>query len=525
MIDATPYALPDHVLERFRAVLPGDAVHTERADLDEFRDPYWPQSDRRYDASAVLYPSTTEEVQEIVRIADEFRVPLWTSSQGRNNAYGGPSPRVEGSVQISLRRMNRVLEINHTLAYAVVEPGVRWSDLADALEAEGGDLLVSVPDVGWGSVVGNAMDNGVSYLPLGENFMAPTGMEIVLADGSLLRTGLGAQPGNKSWHLYKRGLGPSLDALFTQSNYGIVVKMGVWLMPKPESMVSLNLTVPRNDQLAQAVDIMRELRMSGAIRGVPGLFSFPILAWQFPELGEYMGGKGALPEEELQRLADESGLGRWGVRVGVWGDTPVVEHSVRRIKERWAEIEGSSVSREAWFTREQWGPFTTFADHVNGAAPTLDMLDGLAPGVGHLGFSPVVPLVGEEVAKFTDLFDAYVREHFNGNLSAAMLILNERCIVIVVELDLVMADEAGVLRMYEQLQHMTEYFASFGVTEYRAHLAMMDVASEQLSFGDHAYRRFVETIKDAVDPNGILAPGRHGVWPQAYRDGMPPGRR
>ncbi len=36
-------------------------------------------------------------------------------------------------------------------------------------------------------------------------------------------------------------------------------------------------------------------------------------------------------------------------------------------------------------------------------------------------------------------------------------------------------------------------------------------------FGDHAYRRFVQEIKDAVDPNGILAPGRHGIWPTAMR--------
>jgi 4-cresol dehydrogenase (hydroxylating) len=46
----------------------------------------------------------------------------------------------------------------------------------------------------------------------------------------------------------------------------------------------------------------------------------------------------------------------------------------------------------------------------------------------------------------------------------------------------------------------------------------MDLASDQYSFGDHAYRRFCEAIKDAVDPNGILAPGRHGIWPSAMRD-------
>jgi 4-cresol dehydrogenase (hydroxylating) len=46
----------------------------------------------------------------------------------------------------------------------------------------------------------------------------------------------------------------------------------------------------------------------------------------------------------------------------------------------------------------------------------------------------------------------------------------------------------------------------------------MDVAAEQYSFGDHAYLRFVERIKDAVDPNGILSPGKQGIWPRALRE-------
>jgi 4-cresol dehydrogenase (hydroxylating) len=525
MVDAAPFTLPAAALARFREILPEDAVHVDDADRDQLRDPYWFQEDRSYDSSAVLYPTKVEEIQDIVRAANEFGVPVWTSSQGRNNGYGGPSPRVKGSVLISLRRMNKVLEINHELAYAVVEPGVRWMDLAEALEAEGGDLLLSVPDVGWGSIVGNSMDNGVSYLPNGADFMAPTGLEVVLPDGELLRTGLGSVPGNKAWHLYKRGLGPTLDAFFAQSNFGIVVRMGVWLMPKPEAMASLQLSIPRNDQLGQAIDIIRELRMSGAIRGVPGVYSFPVMAWQVPELGEYMGGKGALPEEELQELAERSGLGRWSVGVGVWGDGPVVEHHVNKIKERWAEIEGSSVGHEGRYTREQWGPFDNFRDKINGAHPTLDMLDLVPKGIGHLAFSPVIPLVGEDVQRFEQLISAYLLEHLNANLSAGMTIINDRSLIIVVNIDLVLDDQEQVENAYRIIRDMIEHFGKLGYSEYRAHIDIMDTASAQYSFNDHSYRRFIETIKDAVDPNGIISPGRHGIWPAQYRDGLPPGKR
>ena len=141
-------------LDAFRSVLGPDAVLAGEDELREFRDPFAYATWDDYTASAVLMPQTVEEIQQIVRIANERKVPLWTHATGMNNGYGGPAPRVKGSVIVSLRRMNRVLEINEDSAYAVVEPGVRWFDLYDALQAGGHRLMVSIPDLGWGSVVG-----------------------------------------------------------------------------------------------------------------------------------------------------------------------------------------------------------------------------------------------------------------------------------------------------------------------------------------------------------------------------------
>jgi 4-cresol dehydrogenase (hydroxylating) len=72
-------------------------------------------------------------------------------------------------------------------------------------------------------------------------------------------------------------------------------------------------------------------------------------------------------------------------------------------------------------------------------------------------------------------------------------------------------------RAYDAARGLVQAAAARGYGEYRAHLHFMDLAQEQYAFGDHAYRRFCEAIKDAVDPKGILAPGRHGIWPSAMR--------
>ena len=93
----------------------------------------------------------------LVRVAGEHRVPLWPHGQGRNNGYGGAAPRLRGTVTVSLRRMNRVLEINEEMAYAVVEPGVSWAELYQAIQAGGQRLMLSIPDLSWGSVVGNSL--------------------------------------------------------------------------------------------------------------------------------------------------------------------------------------------------------------------------------------------------------------------------------------------------------------------------------------------------------------------------------
>ena len=81
-------------------------------------------------------------------------------------------------------------------------------------------------------------------------------------------------------------------------------------------------------------------------------------------------------------------------------------------------------------------------------------------------------------------------------------------------------DEAQARAAYDVSRRLVVEAARHGFGEYRAHLDFMDLAMEQYSFNDHVLRRFDETIKDAVDPNGILSPGKQGIWPRSMRAGI-----
>ena len=519
MVNVAPYQLDSSVADMLVEVVGAENALRTQEERDTYRDPFWNQQDRSYDSSLVLFPRTTEEVQAVVRIANEHEVPLWTSSQGRNNGYGGPSPRVRGSVLVSLREMNKVLEINAELAYAVVEPGVSWFELREALDNAGHeDLFFSVPDLGWGSVIGNSLDNGMTYGPYGSDFQKICGFEVVLADGELLRTGLGAQPGNDSWHIYNRGYGPVLDQMFIQSNFGIITRAGIWLMRRPEAYAPLFLTIPRHEQLAQAIDIFRELRLDGVVRGVPSIQNLVTMSAQFDETREmYLRASPAMSDAELNEIADRSGLGRWGARTALWGDRKVVEFHLERIRKAWSAIEGGEVRSNRIYAHDEWDEITTFVDKVQAGIPNMDIIQATPDNVGHIAFAPVLPLSGGRVVEAVEFIRDLMVDEVGLNHVCALYFPNERTCVAVNSITFDVTDEELFKTSYNTMKQLVVEAGKRGYTEYRAHVDLMDLVSDQLSYNDFAYRKFVEKIKDAVDPKGILAAGRHGVWPSSAR--------
>ena len=499
-------------LAAFARIVGSDNVYAEEQDRRGYVDAMAPRDPASYMPLAAVAPANVEQVQAIVRVAGEHGVPLWPISRGKNFGYGGAAPPVSGVVMLDLIRMNRILEVDVDQGYCLLEPGVGFDDLFHHLQDNNIPLWMSAPAHTWGSVVGNALERGVGYTPYGEHASKICGLEVVTGTGDLLRTGMGALAGSKSWQLFPYGFGPAWDTAFMQSNFGIVTKMGLWLMPAPESVIDLRMGLDKVEELAPAVDALRPLKLDGTVQANPS-FGNVIrgLASRGPR-SQFYEGTGVMPAPLLEQARQEAGLGHWNFSVRLFGDHAVNAINAQKVKRAFA----GKVSAE--FEEREWrsGDPIRESGHPVPSLNALGVIDWLGGPGGHLTFSPISAFSGAEAWKQYTTVRAMFEEagfDYYGGFTAGQRYLNH-ITMIVFNRD----DPAMCARAEHLFSSLIRTAAANGWGEYRTHTLWYDEVAQSYAYNDNAMRRWNETVKDAVDPLGVIAPGKMGVWPKQDRE-------
>jgi len=499
-------------------------VFTEDPDVDIYRDFYsvlWDEAEERV-ASAAVAPKTVEEVQAVVRAANARGIPLYPISTGRNLGYGGSAPVYSGSVVLDLKRMDRIIEVNENNCSCLVEPGVSYFDMYRHLQETGSKLWIDVPDPGWGSMVGNALDSGGGYTaaPYRGHFEAQCGIEAVLGDGELFRTGMGALPGSETWQQYKMGIGPCLDGLFRQSSLGVVTKMGFWLFPQPEAYLNCSVDLFRFGDVEQLVEIFNELEYGNIFNGMPSISS-PVLSRGNPMMFQMIP-----EEEEMHRLVAETGLPAWRGSATFYGPEKVIRAQWDYVKERFAHFDGVKFNENQFYKLPLSPADMEKAPKNRFGIPTMEIFSvgsqgsgTFNPSDGHIWFSAIIPRSGKGIIEANRVMR---RECARLNIPLFMFSPAVTCwtrsFVLFAAVP-VYKDKDKNKALRESVQEVIRICAQHGWGEYRSPPAFQDAVMDSYSFNNNILRRVNEKIKDALDPNGIIAAGRYGVWPKHLREG------
>ena len=527
--------LPIEIRQRLEAI-----VGIEHVASDEATRQRYARSSSAAPAAppAVVRPVSTEQVQRLVELAGSCGLALHPISRGCNWGYGDACPPTPGQVVVDLSRMNRIVELNRRLGYVVVEAGVSQGQLWEYLQAQAPELWMDSTGAGpEASLVGNTLERGFGHTRYGDHSATTCGMQIVLGDGRVLETGFGHYRQAAAQRVYRHGIGPSLDGLFAQSNFGIVTQIGLWLMPAPEALCAFFFSSDEAAALGEFVERLAPLRMSGQLQSAIHIGNdlrllsartrypwaragdrtplptnvrralcreFGIAAWT--GCGTITGSVGAvratsralrralrpyrvvlLNDRRLALVQRVSGsLGKWGVGVGLKERLATVEPLYRLLK---GEPTAEALAATLWRVR---GPLPE---------PVTNPLDARA---GIMWNSPVLPLTGENAQAVLALIEPIHEAHgFEAMVTFTMI--SERAMIAVTNLyfDTGEADEAR--RAVACREEVGRALMAAGYLPYR--VGPGGVA--KLREGSEVFWDVVGQLKAVLDPRGVISPGRY----------------
>lgn len=492
---------------------------------------------------AVVRPGSTADIIALVQLGAREQLALYPVSTGKNWGYGDACAVTPGQVIVELSRMNRIVSVDSELAYAVIEPGVTQQQLSDYLREQRtglwADCTGAGPDT---SFMGNILERGFGHSPYGNRLQHVAGMQVVLANGELLKTGFGHYPNACATHLYPYGVGPFLDGIFTQANFGIVTQIGIWLQPEAECLNHFMCSVPEHADIGAVVDALRPLRLNGTLRSILHIGNdLRVISGGTVFPRAQAGDHTALPPALRGALRERADVGAWTVSGALYGSRLQVAAARAALRQA---LKGTA-ARPQFITETKLAAGALLARLLGDSAPGRKLAAKVALGralfamnrgvpngrflagaywrrraglpagfpahadpaqddCGMLWVSPIIPMRGADLLALHALVEpAFAR--FGFDLFVTFSMVNERALGGVITVAYDKDDAAEVARAKACYGELFALLMEQGCIPYRVGNQSMAALDPH---GD-VYWKTVARIKAALDPAGLLSPGRY----------------
>lgn len=474
---------------------------------------------------AVLKPSSTDEVSSVMKIAAANGIPIYPVSGGKNWGLGSKVPQQDGVI-LDLSGMKRVRAFDERMAFMTVEPGVTFGDAVAFIEKRKSGLMLdtvgSTPDA---SIIGNTAERGHGMALYADRFNFVCGLEVVLPNGDIIRTGFDGIEGSKLGPLAKWGVGPYLDGLFSQSNLGVITSLTVWLRPKSDYFQSFIFHVDDEKKLAQVMDRWREMGLEGFNASLRVFNDIRMISFghRFPA-----GAEKPLRKPVIEKLREGGKVGRWIGLGAVYPVSPLHAKADREfILSRVGDLVDSiefydqdRVDTEYAVANEESKRFLDFIFNKsllrgNVSRAGLNMVywrkpasvpvgDLHADGCGVLWYCPAIPFTGKDVSKAIAICDKLCRKH-GFELNIGFLFISQRALDITGALCYdrnVKGEDRKAMACHDEIMKTLN---AEGYSPYRLGIQSMKLTKSK----DKAVKNVIQKIKHAIDPHNVLAPGHY----------------
>jgi 4-cresol dehydrogenase (hydroxylating) len=451
----------------------------------------------------VLSPRSADEVMACLRIANETATPIYPVSRGRNWGLGSRLPP-RNAVILDLSRLDRILDLDMTRGTARIEPGVTFAALQSAADAKG--LAFHVPGFGGppdASVLANALERGEGAGAEGDRFANLWDLDVALATGERFSTGFSRYGASGVSSFHARPAGPLLEGLFSQSGFGVVMSGRIALQPTLPYAASLIAEIGKTAALGPAIAILRRLVFAGLID------PHAVAIWNGAKRRSSLVGRhGAAPEGWREMAADD-----WALSLVISAPhRELLDVTLRILSSELAPVTSDlrvTSDRDATGARLKT-PMTGFSDGLNvfsayAGKATLPAEPGNPDldGCGFLWLCPVVAFDGAAISELAALVDRATR---GKPLLAAIGLqaVSGRALHGYLSLAWDRDDTTADAMIPEIHDALLQRLMDAGMAPYRLGLP----AGAKLPMVSGGWTAAIGRIRDALDPNGILAPGR-----------------